>query len=201
MKIEDVYYYFRKAQAEKNNRGFRMPKDFEKHLETKMSKKNREALEIATNWFNTKWNNIDPFKFMECGFELFKTFSYVNFFDQRVINLYKQKDKNIKRESKLSKDKMKNSMLFVKNYIKENNIKNVGRYCMMKNGYINVTVEHYLNNYIDKFFIIWLIKKKLLKLDDDNMALIPYISDHYRKILPKLDEINDFLLKLEKHLE
>jgi hypothetical protein len=201
MKTEDIYYYFRKAQAEKNNRGFRMPKDFNKHLETKFSKKNRESLQIATNYFNTKWNNIDPFKFMECGFELFKTFSYVNFFDQRVINLYKQKDKNIKRESKLSKTKIKNSMLFVKNYIKENNIKNINIYCIMKNGHINIAIEHYLNNYIDKFFIVWLIKKKLLKLDDNNMALIPYINDHYRKILPKLDEINDFLLKLEKYLE
>lgn len=92
-------------------------------------------------------------------------------------------------------------MLFVKNYIKDNNIKNINIYCMMKNGHINIVVEHYLNNYIDKFFIIWLIKKKLLKLDDTNSALVPYINDHYRKILPKLDEIKDFLLKLENHLK
>ena len=201
MEIEDIYYAFRKAQAESKNRGWRMPKDFDKHLNNKMSIKNKEVLELVTKWFNTKWRNIDPTRFMECGFELFKTFSYIKFFDERIINLYKQKDKNIKRVNKLSKEKIKNSMLFVKKYIDDNNISSVSRYCMMKKGYINVITEHYLNNYIDKFFMIWLIKMKLLKLDDDNLSLVPYISDHYREVVVQLDDIGVFLNKLKVHLE
>ena len=104
--IVDIYRQFRRAQAHKNNRGYRMPKDFDKHFSTKMSEKNREALTLATKFFNTKWHNIDPYRFFECGFELFKTFSYTQFFDPRVINLYVTRDKNHKRELKVSKQEM-----------------------------------------------------------------------------------------------
>ena len=37
---EDVYIEFRKAQAQKNNRGYRLPKNWDKHF-GKMNKKNK----------------------------------------------------------------------------------------------------------------------------------------------------------------
>ena len=199
--IKDVYYAFRKAQAQKNNRGFRMPKDFDKHLETKMSEKNTDALILASKFFNTKWRNIDPYRFMECGFELFKSFTYTKFFDQRVLNFYKQRDKHIKRDALLSKEKMSESLKFIKGYIKENNIPSIGRYCMMKRGSVNIVIEHYLNNYVDKYFLIWLIKIGKIKLDDDNRVLVPIITEQYRDVLAKLEEINGFLTKLKELVE
>jgi len=65
MNEEQVYYYFRKAQSETKNRGFRLPKDFETHLNKKFSKANREALILVTKYFNTKWENIDVYKYMQ----------------------------------------------------------------------------------------------------------------------------------------
>jgi len=195
---EDVYIEFRRAQAQFNNRGYRIPKDFEKHLKTKMSDKNREALEMATKFFNTKWKNINIFRYMECGFNVYKTFTYTRFFDTKVMNLYKQRDKNLKREMTICKRSLKDSLLFVKQYIKDNKISSVSRYCMMKNGYVNIVIEHYLNNYVDKYFIVWLIKQKMLKLDDENLLLVPYISELYRELLVKLDEVKDFTNKLKE---
>jgi hypothetical protein len=195
---EDVYIEFRRAQAQFKNRGYRIPKDFEKHLKTKMSDKNREALEMATKFFNTKWKNINIFKYMECGFNVYKTFTYTRFFDIKIMNLYKQRDKNLKREMVICKKSLRDSLLFVIQYIRDNKIESVSRYCMMKNGYVNIVIEHYLNNYVDKYFIVWLIKQKMLKLDDENLALVPYISELYRELLVKLDEVKDFTNKLKE---
>jgi len=199
--MEDVYFEFRRAQAQRNNRGFRMPKDFEKHINTKMSAKNRDALELSTKYFNTKWKNVNIFRYMECGFEILKTFSYTKFFDPRVMNLYVQRDKNLKRDMKICKSSMGSSLKFIKEYIKDNEIPSVSRYCMLKNGYINIIVEHYLNNYVDKFFIVWLMKIGVLNLDDDNLALVPYISEQYREIVVKLDEASEFLKKLRRLID
>ena len=200
MNLENVYYFFRKAQSEKKGRGFRMPKDFESHLNNKFSKKNREALIMSTGFFSTKWENVDPYRYFQCGFELLKTFSYVNFFDPRVMRLYIQKDKNIKRESSNYKKDIVNSITFIKKHMKRNNI-------IMFDDYINFThqnrriiIKHYLDNKVSKFFIVWLMVLGRLKLSDSDIAFMPYITDQYREIRVKLDEIGPFLRKIKGRL-
>lgn len=200
IKPVDVYFCFRKAQAQSKNRGFRMPKDFDKHLKNKMSEKNRKALLETTAFFNTKWKNVNIERYMEYGFELLKSFSYMKFTDKRVMNLYKVKDKNLKRKLKLCKESMRDSLKFVKQYIKDNDITSIGRYCMLKNGHVSLIIEHYLNNYVDKFFVVWLMSKGLLKLNDDNISLVPYISEQYREILVSFDDIGEYLEKLGRLL-
>ncbi len=198
---EEIYNSFRRAQAQSNNRGFQMPKNFEKHLNNKMSEKNRDALTLATKWFNTKWSRVDPLRFMECGFELFKSFSYTKFFDRRVLNLYIQKDKHLKRDIELCKGKMRDSALFVKKYMTEHDIPSLSRYCMMKSGHVNIAINHYIGNHIDKYFIVWLMSIGFLHLDDDNRALVPYITGQYRDILASLDNVSGFLRKLRTLIE
>ena len=53
--IENTYFQFRKAQADYNDRGFRMPKDFEKHFNTKFKEPNKKKLIKITGFFLTKW--------------------------------------------------------------------------------------------------------------------------------------------------
>ena len=102
--IQETYYLFRKAQADFNNRGFRMPKDFEAHFKKKLSLVNQKKLVKATNWFNTKWSNIDPYIYFTCGFELYKKrFSYIKFFEEKILLLYIQRDKNEKRQIRVNK--------------------------------------------------------------------------------------------------
>ena len=61
--IEYIYRCFRKAQGDSKNRGFRMPKDFEKHFNEKMIEVNKKPLMKITGWFLTKWRNIDPYTY------------------------------------------------------------------------------------------------------------------------------------------
>lgn len=202
MDPEDIYYYFRKAQANSKNRGFRMPKDFESHLEKRFSIKNKEYLLKATDYFNTKWNNIDPYVYFKCGFELLKTFSYINFFDPRVIRLYIQRDKNTKRELSNCKKEIAQSVVFIRNYMNKNGI-------IIFDDYINKTVEnkkiivtHYLKNKVSKFFIVWMLKIGKLYLSDSEISFMPYISDQYREIrlILETDDIRSFLRKVKSRL-
>ena len=197
---ENVYYFFRKAQSESKGRGFRMPKDFESHLQNKFSKKNREALLLVTGFFSTKWENVDPYRYFQCGFELLKTFSYVNFFDLRIMRLYVQKDKNIKRESSNCKKEITQSIVFVNNYMRKNKIIMFSDYVNKTEENRKVIIKHYLANRVSKFFIVWIMVLGKLSLSDSDLAFMPYISDQYREIRVKLDEISPFLRKLKGRL-
>ncbi len=200
MEPVDVYYNFRKAQAESKGRGFRMPKDFDAHLNSKFSDKNREALLLATKYFNTKWTNVNIVRYFQCGFELFKTFSYIKFFDPRVMRLYVQRDKNIKREMDVNKKNIVDSVKFIRRYMKENKIHILRDYLQLANGNRKVIVDHYIHGSIDKFLLVWLVKTGRLILTDDDRACMTYIVHQYREIVEKLQEINGFMRKVSEKL-
>jgi hypothetical protein len=200
MEPVDIYYNFRKAQSESKGRGFRMPKDFGAHLEKKFSKKNREALMLATQYFNTKWTNVNVYRYMQCGFEMFKTFSYIKFFDPRIMRLYVQKDKNIKREMNVNKKAIIESVKFIKRFMKENNIHMLRDYLQMTNGHRKIIVDHYVHGSIDKYLLVWLVKSGRLILTDDDRACMTYIVHQYREIGEKLQEINGFMRKVGEKL-
>jgi len=198
---EDIYFFFRKVQSESKNRGFKMPKDFEKHLNTRFSKPNKEALILSTKYFNTKWENIDVYKYMQCGFELFKTFSYVKFFDKRVLNLYIVKDKNLKREMSVNKKLIIKSAKFIKGYMHNNNIFSFKDYCCTVVDNKKEIVSHYIHNDVDKFLFVWAIKIGYLVLNDTDRSQLPYIIAQYREILVRVGEIEDFFNKLKGSLK
>jgi len=196
----EIYTEFRKAQAFEKNRGYRIPKDFQKHLKTKISTKNREALELCTNYFNTKWKHIDPFKYFEAGFGILKSFTYINFFDLRVIRLYIQRDKNQKRDIIVTKKIIVDSVKFIRRFIKDKGIESVSRYCMIKEGDISLPIKHYIKGYLSDCMIILLMKLKLLVLEDDEKGRIPYILQNYREISQKLDEMTGFIKRIKENI-
>jgi hypothetical protein len=185
--VIDIYVCFRKAQSNFLNRGYRIPKDFDAHLK-KMNKRNRESLILITDYFNTKWSNIDPETYFECGFDILKSFSYVNFFDERVINLYKTKDKNRKREMTITKEEIQKSLNFSKKYMVKNGINHVKEYGRLRDGYESVPINHYLKNKVSKYFIVMLIKNGFLILNDDDRARIPYIIEQYNECVKEINE-------------
>ena len=197
---EDVYAEFRRAQAESKNRPYRLPKNFETFMEKRMSEKNREALVLATKFFNTKWKNINPFRYFECGFELYKSFSYVMFFHRPVMELYIRKDKHLKRDLNDAKMGLVNSLRFVLPYMKEHNIPSIGRYCQIREQRQSLPVKHYLENKIDKYFIVLLINMAYLHLDDDELMMMPYVAEHYRSMLMQFKEIGSFIQRVKEKL-
>lgn len=197
--IKDVYLEFRKAQAHFSNRGYRMPKDFEDHFNNKFREQNKKSLIKITGWFLTKWGNIDPYEYFLCGFQLYdKRFSYHKFFKDKIILLYKTKDKNRKREVRITKKALVESASFVKKWMVNNNT-TINDYISNREGNRKLAVKHYLNNKIDAAFFVFLMRKGMLLTDTDR-SLIPYIQKNYRKIMFGLEDIKDFITKLEGKL-
>lgn len=177
-----------------------MPKDFEKHFKKKLSTINQKNLTKVTKWFNTKWSNIDPYLYFKCGFALYKkNFSYVKFFNEKILMLYKAKDKNEKRKIRVTKEKLIESAKFVKRYMRDNNILSLQEYIDTNDGNQKLAVSHYLKNNIDASFFVFLLKKGM-KLSDTDRSYIPYIAQHYRTINVMLVDIKPFLEKMEKML-
>ena len=195
----DIYESFRIEQANAKNRPYRLPKNFEEHLVNKMSKANRDSLLKATDYFNTKWRNINPDKFMEYGFELWKTFSYTMFFNEKLIKYYIQKDRNRKLQVKTSKADIVNSVKFVKKYMSDNGIPTLRAYCLKEENGTRLFVKHYIKeNNIDKLLVVWFIKERFVVLNEDESAIMPHITGHYRDLCELLNEINGFLNKLKE---
>ena len=198
--VEDVYGSFRAAQGRHNNRGYRLPKDFEKHFTTKMSASNTDSLILITKYFNTKWSNIDIDLYFDYGFELYKTFSYKLFFNENILNLYIRRDKNKKREMDVSKQVILQSTKFVKGYMKMHDIQDIKQYCRLRDDNESVIVRHYVKGYVDKVFLSLMIQMRYLLLDDSDRAMIPYINEHYRKCCIMLNEMRGFITKLKRKL-
>lgn len=196
----DIYYFFRKAQADTKGRGFRMPKDFDAHLNNKFTAKNREALLLATKYFNSKWLNVEPYEYFKCGFELYKTFSYAMFFRSKVLRLYIEKDKNKKRELGVNKRQIVGSVKYIKRYMSENKIFMLDDYLSKKDGRKKIIVDHYMRNKVDKFLLVYLIKIGKLILTDDDRAYMPYIIEQYREIKSIVEEMNGFLREAVKKM-
>ena len=100
----DIYYAFRKAQSLANDRGFRIPKDWER-FKTKMNANNSQWLKEAKMYFNTTYSNVDLDRYMMCGFEIWKGFTYKHFTHKKVIDLYISKDKTAKRKMETSNNR------------------------------------------------------------------------------------------------
>ena len=197
--IKDIYAQFRKAQTfAKDRTGFRMPKDFEKHFSERMGRYNQLALKKATGFFLTKWQNINPYEYFTCGFELYSNFTYHQFFEEDIMKLYIRRDKNKKRAIKITKQGMVNSAKFVKAWMSENN-KTLNQYMRTREGDHKICIDHYLKNHIDASFLVYLIRKGMTLTDQDR-SYIPYIQERYRKISFGLNDLGDFIKKLEEKL-
>ena len=199
MEIEDVYRYFQRAKSIVSGRGYKFPKDFQGSL-AKMSDPNRAALYKITDYFNTKWHNVVPDVYFACGFEMIPKFTYIKFFDPRIMKLYIHKDKNKKRDTELTKKSLISSAKYVKNFMVINNINSFVLYCNCRQENKCLPVIHYLSNNIDGYFLTWLLYSQLVNLSEDEKSLIPYIMKNYRENVSKLLDVNDFLKKLKEKL-
>lgn len=160
-----------------------------------------DSLYTVSNRFNTRWKDINLTTYMNCGFELFgKTFYHGLFIHEDVLKLYIQKDKAIKIQARINKEQMNASAMWVKRYMKDWMIPSLFVYCNSRVGNRLLPVTHYLENRVDAFFLTWLIKDKLVILNEDERAVLPYVVEKYRENVLKLEEIQTFLIKLRRLL-
>lgn len=162
---QDIYICFRTVQSSKLNRPCRIPKDWNKHFETKFKPEQREALRKMKRYLATTWSNIDLEKYFACGFELYKTFSYHQFFYPQVLNLYIQKEKNVKRKTANIKAEFIKSAKYVKMMMLKENICSFKQYYSQRNGVKYVVVSDYIKNNVSSHFLSYLIYKGLISRD------------------------------------
>jgi len=202
--IEDIYVTFRQAQARALSRPYRIPKDLSGHI-LKMPDKHRDNLEKITQHFNTVYHNIVPEKYFDCGFQLHsKRFSYNKFFDDKTMKLYITKDKNAKRDVELSKKNIIKSLKFVIKWIGDRRNKNISllvQYSSMYDGNTYAPLKHYMQLKIDKYFFVWLMKERLITIQDYMKLDIPIIVDNYRNLSYDLATIDGFLIDVKKKIQ
>jgi hypothetical protein len=170
-----------------------------------MSKKNREALELAASRFSTKWSNINIDKFMETGFDVIgKGFTYMKFFDPKVMRHYIERDKHSKREIFISKQSIINSAKFVKQYMRSRDHHDktslINQFGKLREDNESVAVKLYIQGEIDKFFLSWMIKERYLMLEDNDRVQIPYVVEKYSEYIAKLEELDEFMEKVRSLL-
>lgn len=202
----DVYAAFKRAQAEaKGTGGYRMPKDWKKHQETKFNKFTNDCLYKMMMHFNTTYSNVDMDKYMACGFELWKSFGYKHFCDPKIINLYMQYDKQEKRRMLASKDQIDSTFEFLKHEMmtkpRREGYGQLQNYCKFRDGEVRIIINTYMKGKIDAMTLIYCIFKRYLSLTDDERALTPYIADRYRSLCENMQEVKNYIERKELELD
>jgi hypothetical protein len=203
----DIYCAFRKAQANFLNRPYRLPKNWEK-FKTRMKKTNLDALELATRYFNTKWNKLDPERYFSTGFYLHGNgFTYIRFFDKKNLIKYIKDDKMLKRDLEVNKRSLIESAKFIKQYMSNRNgvnpkISLLRQYSCLKEGNMLLPVLHYIQGHVDTYFLVWLMRRGLVVIDDDHRPQIPYIVERYREHMAVINkpQISKFLERMREYI-
>ena len=195
----DIYCAYRQAQAEFHNRPYKLPKNWEK-FKKRITKKNLENLDLITSKFNGTWYKICPHTYFRTGFSIFgKKFSYIKFFEKIILTKYMQNDRLQKRDLKLNKKDLIDSAKFIRKFMSRKNpspkLSLARQYSVLTEGEQSLPVIHYIRGHLDKYFLIWLMRRGLIKITDDERDQIPDIVDNYREYLAVLDKpgMSDFL--------
>jgi hypothetical protein len=165
-----------------------------------MKPQNREYLEKLTGYFNTTFSNIDIDKYMECGFQLWKTFSYHMFLRRNIIEMYKEQDKLKKRRIKKDMDRINDSMDFIIERVgdlKRNGYNTLETYCKIKQGEMRLIVADYLKNDVDPLIFVYCIYYKYIKLTDIEREYCYTIVNRYRDLLDQMFEVEAFIKEKE----
>jgi hypothetical protein len=195
----DVYMAYQRAKSSVTNKGFRTPKDWVKFYTEKLNKPAQENLTRVSKYFSTVWVDINAEMYFECGFSIFKKFSYHQFFDKKIMLLYKQRDKMKKNEYNDMKKSLVKSCKFVKQFMKDHSIEFLKDYCLLTLESRPVIIDHYLKNSVDGYFVTWMIAEKLFH-PLDHEVIMPFVSQNYREYFSKLNDNREFLDKIKEKM-
>ena len=201
---QDVYYAFRAAQARAKDRGFRMPKDWDAFL-AKMTPMNREWLQRGTIAFNTRFSNIDIDRYMSCGFEIWKSFTYKNLLHEKVIQLYIHKDKTKKRQLEVSQREIETTFNTIEDFLRDKPVRpgytQLQNFCKFREGEVRICINMYVQGKVDVMTLAYCVNRGYIKLTDDERALSPYLVQKYRDILDALEDVKPFIAQKENELD
>lgn len=197
----DVYVAFRYAQGIAKGKGYRLPTDWPTFKENRMSAKNRFYLESLAQNFNTIWHNIDINLYIQTGFELWKNFSYHQFKDPRLMEMYKRKVTVHMRKMRIGKETVLESLKYIKKYMKDrqtlNGYNKLETYCKLKDGHSHIAYQAYVTGKIDNLTMAFLMFKRYLKLSDIELGNMTVFMQNYRELVDEMLDIKKFIEKAE----
>jgi len=198
---QDVYIAYRKAKSLQSGKGFRLPKDFDEWYNTKLTETNRSHLSRMAGFFNTTLSNINIDIYMECGFELFKTFSYHMFLSPKVLQHYIDKDKRKKRRISASMTGISDSFAYIRSQMKDQKVIEgytmLQSYCKTREGDRKLILNDYMRNFIDPLVVVYCLYYKYLILTDIEREYMYPISNRYRELLTQMFEVEKFIKEKE----
>jgi hypothetical protein len=200
----DVYYAFRRAQSLAKDRGFRMPKDWDS-FKLKMNPNNAQWLKEAAMYFTTTYSNVDLCKYMECGFEIWKGFTYKHFTDKKVIDLYIHKDKVTKWKLEVTQREIETTFNTIADYMLDKPWREgytaLQSFCKYRTGETRIIINTYVQGKIDIMTLAYCVYRKYIILTDDERALSPYLVQRYRELMENLQDVKPFIETMERELD
>lgn len=186
------------------NRGFRLPRNWELHKVEKMNAMTVSKLQQAADCFNTRYQNVDMNKYMAVGFELYTGFSYHLLLDEKVIEMYKRKEKVRMRDLTINKEKVVESCKYIKQYMRDKELINgynkLETFCKLKDGAMHIAVSSYFKGRLDNVTMAYLMYKNYLKITDDERGMLVNISNNYRELVDGMLDIKTFIEKIEEKI-
>lgn len=196
-----VYVSFRHAQGIAKGKHTRLPKSWDDFKCNKMSPTNLAYLNKTVDMFNTVYHNVDLNLYMATGFDIYKGFSYHQFLDPKIIELYKRKVKQKQRKQLIDKATVKDSFIHIKRFMTGKDVINgynrIQTYCKMKDGHQSVVVRDYHTGAIDRNVLTYFLYKKYLTLNDDERSVLGVFVQNYREYVNEMLDVKTFIEKCE----
>lgn len=173
----EVLRCYKKAESKYKNKGYKEPKDIEKTWD-KLSDEKKEIIQTLSNYFNTKWYNINPEMYFLSGFKKWKSFNWSMTLRKDLMKIYISSDKSKKRND----DNIQESI----DYIKTNYI-SIKEYCKIKDGNRSKPVIDYMRSKISGLLLFYLIDKNYLRLtEDDNSYIMCLENERYKDLMRQI---------------
>ena len=174
MKIStEIYEHYLNAKETHTNK---------KPRKLKLTPKNEEIINNITDYFNTKWQNVNPYEYFLIGLSLFKSFNYNMFFHDDIIKTYIQNQKINKRKS-FDINKFKHSIDFMKQ---------IDDYLLQKDNYTYIFVNDYIQNKIDKYAIVYMLSflsyQEQNKIEQETKHFVSEIFNNKDQLLKEVIE-------------
>jgi len=199
----NIYKAYRQVKAQQNNKGIRLPKDWESYFKNNLNKPTQDNIQELTDMFNTRLCHINLYEYMAAGFDILKGFTYKHFMDDRVMDRYIHNDKMKKRYWSFDKPPgIIKSLLYIygctdsyttsidatlKQYCKKTNIHDA----------IHDAIHDYISNKITTSFMVWIIKDRYITPSELEWSMMPFISGNKKSIFNDINKNHEWLKKLK----
>lgn len=169
----DIYVKFKEQESIYKGKKLSVPKSIDR-----LSHKKAQKLQKVADRFNTIWQNIDIDSYIYNGFETWKTFSVEGLDNERLMRIYKSKDKKQKLGfDQVDKEDIKKSVEYINKTEKKPEV-----YCDDRHV-IRDPIHDYVKNRIDCITFMFLVEEGHLgHLKEEEKMLVPYIMINYESI-------------------